>query len=146
MKMDNTFALIGKIYSGMGTLLVQELKKAEVDGIVSSHGAILMELFFQSELPMNVLAEKIGKTPQTVTSLVKKLVDMGYLETRKSESDRRTTMVLLTDKGRDLQPVFYSISEKLYDTQYMGMTAEEIQELRRLLMMVLENFDQVLDE
>lgn len=130
----------------MGTLLVQELKKAEVDGIVSSHGAILMELFFQSELPMNVLAEKIGKTPQTVTSLVKKLVDMGYLETRKSESDRRTTMVLLTDKGRDLQPVFYSISEKLYDTQYMGMTAEEIQELRRLLMMVLENFDQVLDE
>lgn len=146
MKMDNTFALIGKIYSGMGTLLVQELKKAEVDGIVSSHGAILMELFFQSELPMNVLAEKIGKTPQTVTSLVKKLVDMGYLETRKSESDCRTTMVLLTDKGRDLQPVFYSISEKLYDTQYMGMTAEEIQELRRLLMMVLENFDQVLDE
>lgn len=146
MKMDNTFALIGKIYSGMGTLLVQELKKAEVDGIVSSHGAILMELFFQSELPMNVLAEKIGKMPQTVTSLVKKLVDMGYLETRKSESDRRTTMVLLTDKGRDLQPVFYSISEKLYDTQYMGMTAEEIQELRRLLMMVIENFDQVLDE
>lgn len=146
MKMDNTFALIGKIYSGMGTLLVQELKKAEVDGIVSSHGAILMELFFQSELPMNVLAEKIGKMPQTVTSLVKKLVDMGYLETRKSESDRRTTMVLLTDKGRDLQPVFYSISEKLYDTQYMGMTAEEIQELRRLLMMALENFDQVLDE
>ena len=146
MRIDNTFAIIGKIYSGMGALLIEELKKAEVDGIVSSHGAILMELFFQTELPMNVLADKIGKTPQTVTSLVKKLAEMGYLETRKSESDRRTTMVLLTEKGKNLQTVFYSISEKLYDTQYMGMTAEEITELRRLLNMMLGNFDQVLSE
>lgn len=140
MKADNTLTIISKIYHGMEELLVEELKKAGVVGIVPSHGKILYALFNNNSLSMNELSEKIQKTPQTVTTLVKKLEDMGYIKTHKLCSDRRTTVVELTEQGKDLKPIFDSISEKLYVEQYRGLNSEEIAELVRLLKIVENNF------
>lgn len=140
MKVDNTLTIISKIYHGMEELLIEELKKAGVVGIVPSHGKILHALFNNNSLSMNELAEKIQKTPQTVTTLVKKLEDMGYIKTHKLSSDRRTTVVELTEHGKDLKPIFDSISEKLYLEQYKGLNEKEIVELVRLLKIVEKNF------
>ena len=90
---------------------------------------------------MNALAEEIGKTPQTVTMLVKKLVQYGYLQCEKSAQDRRTTIVFLTPAGEALQPIFDEISEHLYNTQYRGFSSEDITTFRRLLIKMKANFD-----
>lgn len=47
-----------------------------------------MQLFANGEVPMTTLADAIGKDPSTVTALVNKLVDAGYVKTEKSTSDR----------------------------------------------------------
>lgn len=140
MKADNTLTIISKIYHGMEELLIEELKQSGVVGIVPSHGKILYALFKNNSLSMNELSEKIQKTPQTVTTLVKKLEDMGYIKSNKLRTDRRTTIVELTEKGKDLKPIFDSISEKLYIQQYQGLNEEEIAELVRLLKIVENNF------
>lgn len=140
MKSDNTLTIISKIYNGMEELLIKELKNAGVYGIVPSHGKILYALFKSNSLSMNELSEKIQKTPQTVTTLVKKLEEMGYIESHKLDSDRRTTIVSLTDCGKELKPVFDSISEKLYIEQYKGLSKEEVNEFVRLLKLVEKNF------
>lgn len=140
MKADDTFSIIAKIYAGMNAMLAREMKKADLDGVVASHGSILALLFKHGELPMNILAERIGKTPQTVTVLVQKLAQMGYVETRKSDTDRRATIVSLTGKGAAREPLFNAISEKLYIKQYAGLSREEVRELRRLLNIVAGNF------
>ena len=90
---------------------------------------------------MNDLAERIGKTPQTVTTLVKKLLEMGYVQCEKAAKDRRTTLVSLTAKGESLKDIFAQASAKLYERQYQGMSEEEIREFRRLLLLVWENFN-----
>ena len=141
MKADNTLSLISRIHQGMNEIIMKELKKAGIEGLVPSHGSILAVLFNGEKLSMNDLAAKIGKTPQTVTALVKKLTEIGYVQSEKSAQDRRTTLVSLTAQGEGLQDVFIRASEKLYETQYQGLTEEEIREFRRLLLQVWQNFN-----
>lgn len=140
---DDTFTMISQIRSAADMILVQKLKDRHIEGIVPSHGAILIQLFSGKSLSMNVLAEKIGKTPQTVTTLVQKLVRLGYLKTEKSQEDRRTTLVSMTEKGKALKPVFMAISEYLYDIQYQDMDETEIMEFRRLLRKMADCFKKV---
>lgn len=140
MKADNTLSLISRIHQGMNEVIMSELKKAGIEGMVPSHGSIMVALFDGKALSMNDLAEKIGKTPQTVTTLVKKLIDMEYVQSQKSPQDRRTTIVSLTQKGENLKDIFANVSEKLYVTQYQGLSDEEVVEFRRLLLLVQNNF------
>lgn len=140
MRMDNTFQLISKIYSGMNELVSSELRNEGLSGLASSHGTILISLFGGKRLTMNELASKIGKTPQTVTTLVRKLSDMGYIKIEKSEQDRRTTVVRLSNEGEQLKTFFEQASEKLFDTQYKGLSESEAAEFHRLLSIVANNF------
>lgn len=139
MNHDDTISLICQIRLEADDLLIKALREAHVEGIVPSHGAILFNLFAEKKLPMNILAARIGKTPQTVTTLVQKLRTLGYLETEKSEEDKRTTLVSLTEEGEKLQPVFMNISQMLYEKQYMGMEEDDIAQLRRLLKKMSDN-------
>ena len=82
----------------------------------------------------------IGKTPQTVTVLVKKLAEMGYLKSERVPADRRSSVVSLTEQGERLKPVFQSVCRQLQETQYRGLSQEEIVQLRRMLAVVAENF------
>lgn len=141
MKSDNTFNLVAKLSGEMDGLIMAALKEKGVPGLVSSHGSIVAALFGGRRYTMNALAEEIGKTPQTVTMLVKKLVQYGYLQCEKSAQDRRTTIVSLTPAGEALQPIFDEISEHLYNTQYRGFSSEDITTFRRLLIKMKANFD-----
>lgn len=138
--MDNTFALVSKVYHDMENFLLKELNKSGLSGIVSSHGKILYVLFDNDEMLMSEIAQKIEKTPQTVTTLVKKLEDFGFVISRKSETDKRATVVSLTEKGYSLKSTFDRISEKLYDIQYENLNESEIELFSKLLYKVSCNF------
>ena len=84
---DNTFTLISRIDGEIRRFITEELAKEGITDIVPSHGAIIVELMKHGQLPMNELARHIDRTPQTVTSLVKKLVKSGYVETGKAPGD-----------------------------------------------------------
>lgn len=138
--MDDTFTLISRIHGEIRTFITDELAREGITGIVPSHGAVIVALMEQEELPMNELARQIGRTPQTVTSLVKKLVENGYVETVKSAGDSRVTIACLTASGRRLASALQAISEKIYRIQYEGMTEAEIKALRSSLKRVYLNF------
>ena len=117
---DNTFTLISRIDGEIRRFITEELAKEGITDIVPSHGAIIVELMKHGQLPMNELARHIDRTPQTVTSLVKKLVKSGYVETGKAPEDNRVTMAALTDPGARLAATLCRISEEIYELQYQG--------------------------
>lgn len=137
---DNTFTLISRIDGEIRRFITEELAKEGITDIVPSHGAIIVELMKHGQLPMNELARHIDRTPQTVTSLVKKLVKAGYVETGKASEDNRVTMAALTDPGARLAATLCRISEKIYELQYQGIPGEEIVILRSALTKMHANF------
>lgn len=143
--MDNTNAIIStivSIHNHANKLIVDELKKHNLDGLVPSHGDILILLYQNEEgVPMNKITSSINKDKSTVTTLVNKLEKMELLEKFKSESDSRSTIVKLTQKGLETKPIVMGeITTKLLDVTYKNFTQEEKKVICVLLEKIKKNF------
>lgn len=140
MKADNTLYLIAKAKTLMNEFIISELNKQGIDGIVPSHGDIIISLLKNETLTMKELADKIERDPSTVTTLVKKLNNLGYTQVLKDSADKRANIVSLTTEGKALESVFISISENLYKKQYQNTNEEEKEIFRDVLKKMIENF------
>jgi DNA-binding MarR family transcriptional regulator len=111
-----------------------------LDGIVTSHGDILYALLKTPRMTMTEIANKIGKDKSTVTTLIDKLIKLGYVEKERDTQDTRVVYVDLTNKGRELEPVFEAISTKILSVFYSGVSENEKVELSNLLSKIYDNF------
>jgi DNA-binding MarR family transcriptional regulator len=125
MKTDHIVQLISSIRAKAYKFIIEELKVNHINGIIPSHGGILSSLFKDEKLPMKSLAVRIDRDKSTVTTLVQKLIELGYVKIVKEESDQRVNYVVLTKKGKELEPIFNEISKKLIQKVYKGITPDE---------------------
>lgn len=132
---------ISKTKEKMIKFIEQKLKENNLNDIVPSHGNILTALYENNgKLTMKEIANKIGKDKSTVTSLVEKLINLGYIEKEKCTQDKRVTHVTLTAKGREIEPIFNLISSEVKYTAYKDFTEEEKEIFLRLLKKLNKNF------
>jgi DNA-binding MarR family transcriptional regulator len=141
MKKNNAIALTSRITQKAHKLIVRELESQGINGIVPSHGGILSLLFSGEKYTMKDLSDKIHRTKPTVTVLVDKLVDLGYVTKEKSYEDSRITFISLTEKGVALKPVFAAVSEKLNSVVYKDVSEEEAEFLESVLEKINRNLD-----
>jgi len=131
--MRNLLALVSKIHDKGNRFIIEELKKYGADGLVPSHGDILVCLYEQDKMTMKDIADKIHRTRPTVTVLVDKLEKLGYIKREISQEDSRYTYIVLTKKGQDFKPIFEKISENLNNMLYKNLSEEESDILENLL-------------
>ncbi|MBU2583271.1 MAG: winged helix DNA-binding protein [Alphaproteobacteria bacterium] len=81
--------------------------------------ALLLHNIGESELTAGELKTRGYYLGSNVSYNLKKLVDMGYIHYKRSETDRRSVRVSLTDKGREA----CSILSGLYDRQLGSLDA-----------------------
>ncbi len=82
MRTEHIISLISRIRDKANRLIVSELRVRNMPGLAPSHGDILILLFQSETVSMREIAEKIGRDKSTVTALIKKLIDIGYVEKR----------------------------------------------------------------
>lgn len=141
MRKNNLVALVSRLSETASRFIVKELESHGIDGIVPSHGDILAMLFAQERCTMQEIAAKIHRTKPTVTVLVNKLAELGYVQKEKSDTDSRVTYITLTDKGRELKPHFEAISAKLNAIVYKDMDDEEAEALETIIGKIRANFE-----
>jgi DNA-binding MarR family transcriptional regulator len=134
----DTASMVGKIRDAVNNTILSELNKHGVNGISPSHGDILVCLYEKNGLSVKELVEKIHRTQPTVTVLIDKLQKLGYVERTKSWEDSRVTLINLTEKGIQLEPIFREISEKLNIMIYGGLTDSEKEQVEYLLEKILK--------
>lgn len=112
---------------------MSELRKNSLGALAPSHGDILYVLFFKGPLSMRELAAIIHRRKPTVTILVNKLIQMGYVRKRTDPKDERVSIISLTRKGGDLKEVLVRISGNLISHVYQGFSEKEKKTLIGLL-------------
>lgn len=132
---------MSRIKEKANKFIINELENCGIKGIVPSHGHILVILYQSKKHTMKELAEKIHRTKPTVTVLVDKLVQHGYVEKQKSAVDNRVTYITLTAKGWQLKPAFDLISEKLNAIIYGDFTDQQAQTFEKILANINQNLD-----
>lgn len=141
MRKNNLIALVSRLSEAANRFIVKELERHGIKGIVPSHGDILFLLFNSERLTMQEIAAKIHRTKPTVTVLVGKLVDMGYVSKEKSEMDSRITYIRLSEKGWELRPGFETISAKLNALAYEGLSDSEAETLETMIEKIRSRFE-----
>ena len=95
--------LLNKAARRWNTLFVDALKDRGVTDVRPSFGAVLVPLFREDGLRLGELAGRGGLSKQTVTSLVKRLENLGYVERRADPDDGRAVRISLTDRGHRMK-------------------------------------------
>ena len=132
---------ISRTKANMIKFIENKLKENKLDDLIPTHGNILTALYeSDKKLTMKEIANKIGKDKSTVTSLVNKLINLGYVEKEKCTKDKRVTYIGLTEKARDIEDSFNFISSQVKETAYNNFTEEEKKEFLRLLRKLSSNF------
>lgn len=134
---------ISRTKQKMTQFIQMQLKMQQMDELIPSHGNILTVLYENGEkMPLNEVAKRIGRDKSTVTSLVNKLVGLGYVEKVAGQQDKRVTFIQLTEQGYELKPRFDQISARVYETAYRGFSPEEKEQFLSLLKRINKNFSQ----
>ena len=131
--MSAILSLISKIHEKGNRFIIEELKNSDAEGLVPSHGDILVCLYKNSKMTMKDIANCIHRTKPTVTVLVDKLEKLGYLKREASDKDSRFTNIVLTQKGEDFQTTFEKISKDLNEMLYKNLSNKEVEILEELL-------------
>ncbi|WP_243373778.1 MarR family transcriptional regulator [Geotalea sp. SG265] len=139
MNGSNIAHIIGVVREKINRYLARELERCAVKGLVASHGSILYHLFQEEQVSMKKLAEVVGRDKSTVTVLVDKLVNLGYVTKNSSGPDQRYSYVSLTKDGRALEPAFREISDNLLATIFKNVSEKERNEVVRILSKIDSN-------
>ncbi|MFT4146136.1 MAG: MarR family transcriptional regulator [Mobilitalea sp.] len=139
-KTNDVISIISRIRQKTNNLIVSELSRKGVQGIVVSHGDILYALFRKERMTMAEIAGRIGKDKSTVTTLVNKLVNLGYVIKERGAEDTRVIYVNLTPLGKELEPLFTEISNRVLEVFYTNISEQEKLELLRILSKIDNNF------
>lgn len=139
-KTNDVISIISRIRQKTNNLIVSELSRKGVHGIVVSHGDILYALFRKDRMTMAEIASRIGKDKSTVTTLVNKLVNLGYVIKERAAEDTRVIYVNLTPLGKKLEPLFAEISNRVLEVFYTNISEQEKLELLRILSKIDNNF------
>ena len=131
--MKEMLSLVSKIHEKGNRFIIEELKNNGAEGLVPSHGDILVCLYKNGKMTMKDIANSIRRTKPTVTVLVDKLEKLGYIKREASDEDNRFTNIVLTQKGEDFKVIFEKISKDLNKILYQNLSLEESELIEKLL-------------
>lgn len=130
---DLIIALIARIREKANRLITAELAAHGLHGLKPIHGDLLYALFTSDRPTMKELADRVDRKKSTVTTLVDKLVQLGFADKTRDEQDSRAFRVSLTPQGKALKPKLVAVSGKLIARVYKDMPMEERKQVVRLL-------------
>jgi DNA-binding MarR family transcriptional regulator len=137
---NHVIALISNIRDNANKLIISKLEDNGVKGLAPTHGSILQALYHTNKsLTMQDISIKINRDKSTVTALVNKLENLGYIEKLKNQEDSRITIIVLSKQGWDLKPIFDDISSILLACVYKDFSQDEKEVLIKSLEKINEN-------
>ncbi|MBM9466851.1 MarR family winged helix-turn-helix transcriptional regulator [Nakamurella leprariae] len=119
---------------------VQQILQAAVDDKLKPHGLtfarfealVLLSFSKRGSLPMRMMGERLQLHPTSITNIVDRLEADGLARRLPHPTDRRTTLVELTDQGRER---LTAATESVDSSQFglVGLDTAELVQLSELL-------------
>ena len=124
---------------------VQRLVRAYADkqaaryGITRAQWAVLAKVERTEGMKQTELAEQMEMQPITLTRLIDKLCDNGWIERRGDDSDRRVNRLYLRKAGRQLLGKLSALRSELTTTALDGISPADAHRMLTQLEMIKEN-------
>ena len=137
-KLDNQLCF--RLYSASRLMTQAYTPLLSEHGLTYPQYLVLMVLWEKEEVSSRELAECLHLDYGTLTPVLKRLSQAGYLRRERSEEDERLLTLTLTDAGRELREKAVAIPPAV--AKCMGLTAEEFGTLYTLAYKALKNMEE----
>ena len=117
------------------------LAERGVEAFNGPQGRILYVLFQEDGVPIKKISEKCGLAITSLTTMLERMEKSGLILRRQDASDKRKTLLFLTDKARGLEADYIAVSEEMGDIYYQGFTAEEVRAAEEYLDRIRRNLE-----
>lgn len=113
------------------TMAIHRAYKPMLDGlgVTYTQYLVLSALWERDGMTISAIADRLALEPSTITPLVKRLEQAGFVERRRSTADERQVEVFLTRKGKQLHSCTGCLTETLLERS--GLTVAEMIDLNR---------------
>lgn len=111
----NLTELIEKLTHLVGDIEVEFIKTLGDAGITAKQLDYLEEIERLGHPNFSELAQDLGLSKPSVTAIVEKFITQGYVERVKSDQDRRTSHIHLTERGSDLLKTHVEAHSRIAD-------------------------------
>ncbi len=135
MKLDNQLCF--PVYAASRVITSLYTPYLKPLGLTYTQYILFLVLWEKDGLTVGEICRRLMLDSGTLSPMIKKLRDQGYIEKQQSASDERSFIITLTDKGRELQLKAKDIPLQVGNC--VKITPEKAMLLRDLLNELLEN-------
>ncbi|MBP7736389.1 MAG: MarR family transcriptional regulator [Spirochaetes bacterium] len=136
---NNFLYALTKIRQRIFAFLEEEMAEKDIDDIAPSHGHILFILDTKGPLSLMELARFAEKDKSTVSSVITRLEEKGYVAKVKGAEDGRFVKIRLTARAKKIRPVLWGISAAMNERLFRGFSQDEKSKLFELVGKMLNN-------
>jgi DNA-binding MarR family transcriptional regulator len=131
--------LISKIHHLMNRVFARKLQEHGIHEINPAQGRIMFVLWQNDGIPITELARQTSLDKSTLTSMLDRLEEAGFVARVPALEDRRKVLVKRTEKDKAWQKVYVQVSQEMTRLFYDGFAASEMDEFEQYLRRILEN-------
>ena len=130
--------LMAKIRQVSGRVFERILKEYNIE-INSAQGRIMFALWQADGISINELAKKTQLKKSTLTSMLDRLENMGYVRRQRCKEDRRKILIKRTNKDKTLESKYVELSQEITKLFYKGFSKSQIDRFEKDLIQILNN-------
>ena len=139
MKPSRSGSLMSQIKHIDGRVFERILQSSGVDAFNGPQGRILDALWQQDGVSMREIGRKTGLAGSTLTSMLDRMEKAELLCRIPDKTDRRVTLIFLTDRARKLQSQYEAVSVRMTEVYFKGFEESEIEAFEGYLIRILQN-------
>ncbi|MCI9217945.1 MarR family transcriptional regulator [Lachnospiraceae bacterium 42-17] len=131
--------LISQIKRLSDRIFERILANQNIDTFNGAQGRILYVLWQTEHISLRELSDRTGLAATTLTSMIDRIEHAGLIRRIPDKTDRRKTLLTLTDTAKGLEKDYMAVSEQMTEIFYAGFSREEILQCEMLLGRIHEN-------
>jgi DNA-binding MarR family transcriptional regulator len=130
--------LMAKIRQVSERIFVRKLKHYGIE-INPAQGRIMFALWQEDGVAINELVQKTKLKKSTLTSMLDRLEEMGYVKRQRCRKDRRKILIYRTEKDKAMESKYVEVSQELTRLFYKGFSKGQIDRFEQDLQRILDN-------
>lgn len=108
-------------------------------GLSAAQWRLMVRLVKDEGVAQARLAELLEIEPISVSRLLDRMEEGGWIERRQDANDRRVRMIFPTNKSREAFAAIKSVAGELYDAALVGLSSDEKRVLVKALSTIITN-------
>lgn len=113
-------------------------------GLTYTQYLTMLALWEEKETNLKTLGERLYLDSGTLTPVLKRLEEMGYIRRDRQKDDERNLVLSVTPEGEALKDKVYEVSKKMAEKQ--PLSREKNKQLYALFNEALENYERMFAE